>query len=246
MQREVLRNLAVEVAYTGSYADRVGRQHRRSLRARAVLQQRDERPRCDAAVAAAAAGAESVQHRQLRLAGDDQPDAVCSGWPATRSSPRRRCSGRPASRLPAAVGPEPTRTCRSASSRTTRSRSRVDPPLCGRPQRQRGVRRAPGDGEPDGRNLRPRADVVADEPERAAVASQRRRRLRVAVRQDQAVPERRRRGRGAPRRMADRRHVRVPAGCAARLGQPVLQRRSRAPSPRTTRRSRCSATARST
>ena len=30
VQREVLRNLAVEVAYTGSYADRVGRQHHRS------------------------------------------------------------------------------------------------------------------------------------------------------------------------------------------------------------------------
>ena len=53
------------------------------------------------------------------------------------------------------------------------------------------------DGEPDGRSLRSRADVVADEPERAAVASQRRRRLRIAVRQVQAVPERRRRGRGS-------------------------------------------------
>ena len=34
VQREVLRNIAVEVAYSGSYADRVGRNDQRSLRAR--------------------------------------------------------------------------------------------------------------------------------------------------------------------------------------------------------------------
>ena len=48
VQREVLRNLAVEVAYTGSYADRVGRNIDEVVRARAVLQQRDQRPRRDA------------------------------------------------------------------------------------------------------------------------------------------------------------------------------------------------------
>ena len=68
--------------------------HRRSLRARAVLQQRDERPRRDAADAAAAAGAEPVQHRQLRLAGDDQPGAVSAAGRQLVLHRGDECSGR--------------------------------------------------------------------------------------------------------------------------------------------------------
>ena len=59
-----------------------------------------------------------------------------------------------------------------------------------------------------------------------AVPFHRRRRLRAAVRQD-GKPFLNNGGVAGddPRRLADRRHVRVPARRAARLGQPLLQRR---------------------
>ncbi len=91
-----------------------------------------------------------------------------------------------------------------------------------------------------GRSVRSRADVVAAEPGRAAVPHHRRRGVRAPVRQQQGVPERGRRRRQHPRRMADGRHVRVSAGRDARLGQRrVLQRRPRTTSRRTIRRLPC-------
>ena len=94
VQRELFGNMAVEVAYTGSYADRVDRTIQEVLRSGAVLQQRHQRPRRDAAVAAAAAGA------RIRSTSPTSPRwrrptrRSMRGWRATRSSRRGRRSGR--------------------------------------------------------------------------------------------------------------------------------------------------------
>ena len=198
-----------------------------------------------AADAAAAAGDESVPHQQLRFAGDDRPGALprmAGNAFFTAATVQRQTLLRGYPQLTGLTYANlPLGVVKDHSLEITRQ-----PPLLGRPQRQPRVRGAPGHREPDGRSLRSRADALADQPERPAVAPQRRRGLRVAVRQVQAVPERRRRGREDARWMADRRHVRVPAGRVARLGQPLLQRRSRQTSRRAIRRSPCSATARST
>ena len=77
-------------------------EHQRSLRAGAVLQQRDQRPRRDAAGAAAAAGAESVPHQQLRVAGDDQPGALCADGGQRVLHRGDGAAADPAARLPAA------------------------------------------------------------------------------------------------------------------------------------------------
>ena len=245
MQRELLRNMAVEVAYSGSYADRVGRTIQEQSTSRSSTTAASPTSASDGADAAAAAGAESVQHRQLRVAGDDQPGALSA---AGGQLVLHRGDGQRQNLLRGYPQLSGTDLHQPAARRGQGSRARDNgqPPLRGWPQRQPGVRGARRHRKPDGRSLRSRADAVADEPERPAVAPQRRRGLRVAVRQHQAVPEH---GAWPPKILGGWQtggHVRVPARRAARLGQPVLQRRPRQTSRRTIRRSRCSATARST
>ena len=148
VQREVVRNLAVEVAYTGSYADRVGRQiaesyvpeqyyssvtNVRDATQQSLLQQQVPNPFNIANFASLATTNPTLYQRhgrQLVLHRDD--DAAAE----------------PDSRLPAAVGVE-LREPAARRRQGSRARDHADPPLFGRPQRQRGVCRAPGDGEPD-------------------------------------------------------------------------------------------------
>ena len=77
VQRELARNLSVEVAYDGSYADRIEREHPGGLPAAAVLDSgQPERARCGDAGPAHRERDEPVHAGELRGAADDQPRAV--------------------------------------------------------------------------------------------------------------------------------------------------------------------------
>ena len=223
VQQELLRNLAVEIAYTGAYIDRVGRNIAEVYVPEQYLQQRDQRPRRDPADTAPAAGAEPVHPGQLRLAGDHGPGAVPAARRQLVLHRGDSAAASPAARLPSALGPDlcqPPARDRQGS----RAGNHRHPPLPGGAERQPRLRRAAGHREPHGRDLRSGADALADEPERATVAAERRRGLRAAVRPQQAVPQERSR-QCDPRWLADRRHRRIPARRAPRLAKHVLQRR---------------------
>ena len=131
VQRELVRNSRSRSPTPARTRTASADQHRGIYMPGAVLQQRDERPRCDAAVAAAAAGDEPVQHRQLRLAGDDQPGAVSARMAGnaffTATTTQRQNLLRA---YPQLVGLDLRQPAARRSSRTTRWRSR-DPPLFG-------------------------------------------------------------------------------------------------------------------
>ena len=92
VQREISRNMAVEVAYNGSRGDLPRTKHPPGLPARTVVQQQ-QRPRRHAAEPAQRERDEPVLHRQLRTAEDVEPGAVQPDGAETPSSPARPSSG---------------------------------------------------------------------------------------------------------------------------------------------------------
>ena len=69
------------------------------------------------------------------------------------------------------------------------ARGRPEPAVLQRPHRQRRVDGEPGHREPDGGRVRPGADAVADQQQRPAVARDRGRGVRAALRSRQGVPD---------------------------------------------------------
>ena len=75
VQRELVRNLGLEIAYNGSYSDRLGRTHPAGLPARAVLE-RQQRTEHRGQHVPHAAGHQPVPHSELRVPSDEQSDAL--------------------------------------------------------------------------------------------------------------------------------------------------------------------------
>ena len=96
-----------------------------------------------------------------------------------------------------------------------------EPALYRRVHRERGdvVQQQPS--QPHGRGIRPRADVVVGRQQQPAIPDLGRGRLRAAVRDGQASAERGRVPGGRRRRLADRRHLRIPAGVRSSTSTPT-------------------------
>ena len=182
MQRELLRNLAVEVAYTGSYADRVGRNiaevyvpeqsyssvtNVRDATQQALLQQQVPNPFNIANFASLATTNPALYQR---LAGNSfftaatvQRQALLRGYP--------QLSGLTYANLP--LGVVKDHALEITLNRRYAAGLSANLAFAARRVTENRTVEA----------VRSRADVVADEPERPAVASERRRRVRAAVRQ---------------------------------------------------------------
>ena len=231
VQRELFHSTAIEVAYSGAYADRVDLAIPGVVHSRAVLQPGHQRARRLGADAAPAAGAEPVLHRQLRRTAGVEPVALCPhgrqrvlhGADHAAAEPDPRLSAAGHGRQQPAVG---VRQPAARNRQDPLARGHREPSLSARLQREPGFFGEPGAREPDRGALRSRADDLAIEPGGPAVEPAGRSGLRAAVRRQPRLPENRP-GLEDPGRVAAGWNDRGAAGRAAELEQRVLQRRFR-------------------
>ena len=187
-QRELNARTAIELAYSGSYADRQGMSIREDYLPEQYLEQR-QRPRYLRERLPHAERAEPVLHRELQLA----PDVRSAPLPAAARVDDLHVDDDPAPATAAVLSADERPVLQRPATgrdRVTLLRRRPDTALCQRPLRQRRLLDEPGDREPDGGGVRSGADIVADEQQRPALAGHRGWGVRAAVRPGKAVPER--------------------------------------------------------
>ena len=146
------------------------------LPARAVLEQR-QRPRYVGERLPHGERAESVLHRELRLAPDDATRCSISGCRGPRSSRRRPSSATACCARSRIWAPEPWSELPGPAAGRDQgalARARPDAAVLQGPDRPFRVLDEPGDGEPDRRRVRPGADALADQQQRPALAGDRR------------------------------------------------------------------------
>ena len=224
-QRDLGSRTVLDIAYVGSYADRLGIAIRQDFLPEQVLERR-QRPRHERERLPYGERDQSVQHRQLRVVADEQPRTLRAPRGERVLHIVHDSAAPVATCVPAHEQFEQRLAIQRSAAGSDQSplaRGRRHPAVLRGPHRQRRVHGEPSDREPDGGRVRSRTDAVADEQQRAPLACHRNRGVRAAVRYRQAATLD-----GIAledcRRVDARRCGRVPARRTAQLGQPVLLR----------------------